>query len=195
MAKRIVVIDGHPDGGGRRYCHALADAYADGAREGGHTVERIVVGQLDFPLLRRNEDFDGGTLPATILKAQDQIRAADHLVLVFPLWLGSMPALLKGFIEQVFSHGFALKANEKGGMPHRQLKGKSARLIVTMGMPALFYRWFYRAHSLKSLERNILGFAGINPVKSVVIGRVDAIGTIGRDNWLKRVHKLGRKAS
>jgi putative NADPH-quinone reductase len=194
MPRRVLVIDGHPDGGGKRYCHALADAYADGAREGGYEVDRLVVGQLDFPLLRRNEDFDGGTPPATILKAQEQIRAADHLVLVFPLWLGSMPALLKGFIEQAFSHGFALKANEKGGMPHRQLKGKSARLIVTMGMPALFYRWFYRAHSLKSLERNILGFAGISPVKSLVIGRVDAIGAAGRDDWLKRVHKLGRKA-
>lgn len=194
MPRRILVIDGHPDGKGRRYCHALADAYEKGAREAGHEVDRINIGELDFPLLRRNEDFDGGTLPAAIANAQERFRHAEHIVLVFPLWLGSMPALLKGFIEQLFSHGFALKASEKGGMPHRQLKGKSARLILTMGMPALFYRWFYRAHSLKSLERNILGFAGISPVRSLVIGRVDAIGTAGRETWLKRVHKLGRQA-
>ena len=41
-----------------------------------------------------------------------------------------------------------------------------------MGMPALVYRWYFRAHSVKSLERNILGMVGIAPVSETLIGTV-----------------------
>jgi putative NADPH-quinone reductase len=82
-------------------------------------------------------------------------------VIVYPLWLGTMPALLKGFLEQAFRPGFAFDTKPKG-LWNRRLKGGSARIVVTMGMPAFFYRVYYRAHSLKSLKRNILEFCGID---------------------------------
>ena len=85
---------------------------------------------------------------------------------------GSMPALLKAFLEQVLRPGFAFGAAERRGMPKKLLAGKSARIVVTMGMPAFFYRLYYRAHSLKSLERNILGFVGIKPVRVTLLGNV-----------------------
>jgi putative NADPH-quinone reductase len=60
----------------------------------------------------------------------------------FPLWLASMPALLKGFFEQALRPGFALGPTEPGRMWKKLLKGRSARIVVTMGMPALVYRWY-----------------------------------------------------
>jgi len=60
--------------------------------------------------------------------------------------------------EQVARPGFAFGTAKGKGLPPKLLKGRSARVIVTMGMPALFYRWYYRAHSVKNLERNILAF-------------------------------------
>jgi putative NADPH-quinone reductase len=55
-ARRILLIEGHPEAGARHLNHVLADAYADGAEAGGHTVRRVVVAELDFPLLRSAQD-------------------------------------------------------------------------------------------------------------------------------------------
>ena len=191
MAKKIAVIQGHPDPGGMRFCHALAETYAEGAEMAGHRVKRIDIAQLEFPLLRTKEDFDHNEPPAAILPAQEIIRWAEHIVLFYPLWLGTMPAYLKAFLEQTFRPGFVGLKAEADKPWTKLLTGRSARVIVTMGMPAMIYRWFYLAHSLKSLERNILGFCGIGPVKETLIGRVDAIDDKQKRRWLATMRRLG----
>ncbi|HSA63815.1 MAG TPA: NAD(P)H-dependent oxidoreductase [Nitrospira sp.] len=193
MAKHIVIIQGHPDGASRHFCHALADEYAKGAQDASHEARRLDVAQLDFPLLRTKEDFEKGEPPAAIKEAQEAIKEADHLVIVYPLWLGSMPALLKAFLEQVLRPGFAFEYQSRG-MPKKLLKGTSARIVVTMGMPASVYRWVYFAHSLRSLKRNILAFCGIAPIRSTLIGNVEGMSDRQRMEWLDEVRGLGMLA-
>lgn len=189
---RILLIEGHPDPIGTHLCHALADAYAEGAQEEGHQVRRVNVAKLDFPLLHSQQDWEFGQLPESLKQAQEDIAWAQHLVLFFPLWLGDMPALLKGFLEQVARPGFAFKPNGSGNiMSKKGLRGRSARVVVTIGMPALLYRWYFRAHSVKSLERNILGFVGISPVKETLIGMVDKLGADGVHKWQDKMRSLG----
>ena len=195
MAKRIVIVQGHPDPGGSRYGHALAQAYLEGAQEAGHEVELLAVAEFDFPVLRTKQDFEGGEPPEIITRCQQAIRQADHLVIIHPLWLGSMPALLKAFIEQVFRPGFAFGKPDKPGRPGpKLLKGKSARVIVTMGMPGFAYRWFYGAHAVKSLERNVLAFTGFKPIHRTLIGMVEARDDTSRKKRLAEVGKLGAQA-
>jgi putative NADPH-quinone reductase len=190
MARRIAIIQGHPDPSASHFCHALADAYEAGARKAGHDVRKITVAALDFPVLRTQEDFLSGAPSPEIGQCQADIAWADHLVLFYPLWLGTMPALLKAFLEQVFRPGFAF---EVGSNPlwAKRLKGKSVRVIITMGMPAFFYRWYFRAHSLKSLERNVLGFCGIGPIRESLVGMVEAKSDVRRKKWLARMAKFG----
>ncbi|WP_395701006.1 NAD(P)H-dependent oxidoreductase [Aquabacterium sp.] len=192
MGKRILVIEGHPDPDGGRFNHALAEAYAEAALAAGHELRRLKLAELDFPLLRSKQDWEQGAVPLALRPAQDHIRWAEHLVFFFPLWLGGMPALLKGFLEQVARPGFALSKPEGKALPEKLLRGRSARLVVTMGMPALVYRWIFRAHSLKALERNILGFVGIAPVHETLIGMVEGEAA-GRARWLRRLAALGRR--
>jgi putative NADPH-quinone reductase len=191
MARRIVVIQGHPDPDESRFCRALADAYVQGAQQAGHQIRRIEVAQLEFPILRTKEDFHGGTAPEAIRQCQEAIGWADHLLIVYPLWLGSMPALLKAFLEQVFRPGFATAGDATRGTWKKLLIGRSARIVVTMGMPALVYRWYFRAHSLKSLERNILGFCGIGPIRENLIGMVEAKSQAKRLAQLRKMRELG----
>jgi putative NADPH-quinone reductase len=194
MPRRIVVIQGHPDRSERHLCHALADAYAEGAQRSGHEVRHVAVAELDFPLLRSATAWQGADVIRDIQEAQNAVAWADHLVIVYPLWLGTMPAILKGFMEQLFRPGFAFSREESSGaMGRKLLTGKSARIIVTMGMPAFFYRWFFRAHSLKSLERNILKFVGIRPVRTTLFGLVEGVSTARRERWLNRVRALGNR--
>jgi putative NADPH-quinone reductase len=192
VAERIVIIDGHPDPDHRRFCHALADAYAQAAVSAGHAVRRIAVGEIEVPLLRTALDWQEGTPPEVMRGCQEAIAWADHLVIIYPLWLGTMPALLKAWFEQVFRAGFAVPRTDSGGWPTGLLKGKSARIIVTMGMPALAYRWFFLAHSLRSLERNILRFSGIGPIRNTLIGGIGSIDAGRRGRWLDKIRAHGR---
>jgi putative NADPH-quinone reductase len=194
MAHRIAIIQGHPDSAGKHLCHALADAYAQGAEEAGHTVARIEVATLDFPWLRTKEAFESEAVPAALLPAQAEIGSADHLVIFYPLWLGTMPAILKAFLEQVFRPGFAYSMGGGRGMWAKRLKGKSARIVVTMGMPPLFYRWYFGAHGLKGLERSILGFCGIAPIRENLFGMVESAREATRRKWLAKMHTLGKTA-
>jgi putative NADPH-quinone reductase len=97
-----------------------------------------------------------------------------------------MPALLKAFLEQVMRPGVALEYR-KHGFPRGLLAGRSARLVVTMGMPALIYRWCLRAHGVRGLERSVLGFAGMAPVRETLLGMVDAASDAKRQGWLDRM--------
>lgn len=191
MGKKIAVIQGHPDPAGKHFCQALASSYVAGALAGDHEIATIAVAGLEFPLLRSQRDFVQGEPPETIVRAQRTIAWSEHLLVIYPLWVGSMPALLKGFFEQLLRPGFAISA-DGGGFPRKLLTGKSARVVVTMGMPAPVYRWYFGAHSLKSLERNVLGICGIGPIKANIVGTVEARSTRGRKKWLSRMHRLGR---
>jgi len=192
---RLLIIQGHPHAQGIHLCHALAQAYTDGALVAGHEVRHVDVAQLDFPVLRSQADWTSGPLPPALESAQDDIAWAQHLVLFFPLWLGDMPALLKAFLEQVARPGFAFHAGPGGAFAGKGLKGRSARVVVTMGMPALVYRFYFRAHSVKSLERNILGFVGIAPVHETLIGGVETLGATGRARWFDKLRALGCKGA
>lgn len=191
MPKHITVIQGHPDAHTKHFGHALADAYTRGAEEAGHEVRHIPVAELDFAVLRTKEDWEKGKPCDCIVKSQEMIRWADHLVIIYPLWMGFMPALFKAFLEQTFRPEFALSNAAPGKMPKRLLTGKSARIVVTMGMPALIYRFYFRAHSLKGLEPNILGFAGIKPIRTSVIGAVEE-SEDDRKKWLCEMAEFGR---
>lgn len=191
---RIAILQGHPDPRPQRFCRALAAAYGAAARESGHEVRTIDVAALEFSLLRRAEDWQGEPAPA-IRAAQDIISWAQHVVIFFPLWMGDMPALLKGFLEQALRPGFALGKASKRGFPKGLLKGRSARIVVTMGMPGFFYRLYYRAHSVKSLRRNVLQLAGFGPIRTSLLGTIESKSEGFHERALATMATLGRKGS
>lgn len=189
---KVVILQGHPDPDGARFLRTLADAYREGAKGAGHEVRVIDIARIEFPLLASKTDYETGTPPPAIAKAQRTIAWGEHLVLCFPLWLGTMPALVKGFLEQTLRPGFAMDKGKPIWRP--LLKGRSARLVVTMGMPEPVYRWYYLAHGLKGLERNVLKFVGISPVRETWIGGVDELGERGRAKWMAKLRELGAAA-
>ncbi|GMU42456.1 MAG: NAD(P)H-dependent oxidoreductase [Xanthomonadales bacterium] len=189
--RRICLIQGHPSRD-NHFCHALAQAYMDGARTAGHDVREIRVAELDFPLLRERADWEGAPPPA-IAAAQRDFDWAEHLVIVYPLWLGALPALLKAFFEQLLRPGFAFQG-KVGEATHLPLRGRSARTIVTMGMPGIVYRLWYRAHTLRAFERNVLRFVGIKPCRHSVVGQVEGLSELARAEWLGHLRSLGARA-
>ncbi len=191
MARRILIILGHPDPRPERFSRALAAAYHQAATEVGHEVKVVDVTRLDFASLRSRLEWEG-PVPDTLREPQAAIAWAEHLVIVFPIWLGTMPALLKAFFEQVLRPGFAIEQTSPGRW-HKLLAGRSARLVVTMGMPSFIYRWHFRAHGIKSFERNVLEFVGIGPIHETLIGMVEDRDVATRERWLAKLAELGRR--
>lgn len=194
MSTPILLLQGHPDPDASHLCHALAEHYRAGAEDAGHRVRQLDLATLEIPLLRSQQSWERESVPESLREAQEAIAACRHLVLFFPLWLGDMPALVKAFLEQVLRPGFAFHYVEGNPLGEKGLKGRSARVVVTMGMPAAIYRHLYRAHSIKSLERNILGFVGFAPVRETLIGGVEQLSEGRRDRWFRTLHRLGREA-
>jgi putative NADPH-quinone reductase len=195
MTRNILILDGHPDPETGRYVHALATAYREGAEQGRHEVLSIRLADLAFPLLRSQTDYDKGEPVEAVRRCQDAMNWATHVVILYPLWLGSMPALLKALLEQMLRPGFAFSVRKLGRWPVKYMSGKSVRIVVTMGMPAAIYRWFFRAHSLRSLQRNILKSVGFGPIRTTLIGSVASITAAQRAQWLEAVRELGRTAA
>ena len=195
MAKRILLVQGHPDPSRQHLCHTLEDAYADAAIVAGHEVRHARVAELDFPLLRTQDEWEHGDLPHALQQAQGDIGWCEHMVLIFPLWLGDMPALLKGFLEQVARPGFAFHVKGENPLNKKALRGRSARVVVTMGMTAMVYRWYFLAHSVRSLERNILGFVGFSPVHETLFGLAGSATHDRVAGWVSKMEGLGRTAA
>lgn len=169
--RHVLVLNGNPDPGPERLTHALARAYQEGAEESGCVVRHINVGDLDFPVLRDAGQFEIEPSEKSIIDAHAAFLMADHIAILYPLWLGGPPALLKAYMEQVARNNFLLGKSARG-FPSGRLKGRSARVIVTMGMPALIYRLWYGAHGVKAFNRSILNLGGIRPVSTTLFGGV-----------------------
>lgn len=190
----ILIIQGHPDPRGGHFADALAQAYARGARAGGHSVTVLTLATLDFPLLRSQAEQEHGAVPPAIGEAQQAIARAGHILLIFPLWLGTMPALAKAFFEQALRPGFAYR-NDMRPVSCGLLKGRSLRIVMTMGMPGLWYRFVYGSHSLKALKIGMFGFVGIRPIRATIIGQVATQDKRAHQRWLDKMERLGRTAA
>lgn len=191
--KRILVINGHPDPAATHLCAALAEAYGRGARAAGFEVSRLDVGALDFPLIRSLEDYKSGTVTEDMARAQEAVKHAQHLVFVFPIWFGSPPALLKGFFEQLLRYGFSWSSPQAA--MSSVLTGKSARLIVTMGMPTPVFRFLLGGHGLAGLEKGLFLVTGVNPVRHTLFGDAQADAPQTKARWLALAEDLGRRGA
>lgn len=191
MSKKILIIDGHPDP--ESYCNALASAYEKGAKSGGHDVQTIRIRDLEFtPNLefgyrKRTE------LEPDLLQAQEQLKWADHLVWVYPVWWGSVPAIMKGFLDRVLLPGFAFKKREGSVWWDKELTGRTGRLISTMDQPNWYYRLINGRPSHIMMKRMTLQFIGIKKVGITPVAPIRLSKESFRTNWLKKIEALGKQ--
>jgi len=186
----VLIILGHPRTDS--LCGALADAYGKGAREAGTAVRRLDLATLDFDPDVHTPSPNQQAFEDDIRKARALILWAEHLVFVYPTWWGTLPALLKGFLDRVLTPDFAFNTCEGGTGYQGLLRGRSAQLITTMDTPPLIHRLVYRQPGRNAMARATLGFCGIRPVRSLVCGSVKDSSLHQRQLWLEQAHRQGR---
>ncbi len=189
--KKILVICGHPDK--ESFNYALADAYVKGAEQSDATVRYLKIADLDFnPNLafgyrKRTE------LEPDLIKAQEDLKWADHLVWIYPVWWGSLPAIMKGFIDRVMLPGFAFKKREGSVWWDKYFNGKTARLISTLDQPPLYYRFINRAPSHHAMKRLTMNFIGVKKVRLTTIGPLRLSTDAFRSKWIAKIENLGKQ--
>lgn len=187
--KHIVIINGHPNPGS--FCHAIAEAYKNGALEHGAVVREIRIADLDFDPVLKYGYRKRQELEPDLMEAWRTIEWADHLVWVHPVWWGGFPALMKGFIDRLFLPGMAFKYRERSVWWDKLLKGKTAHIITTLDQPGWYYRLFFGRPSVNQLRKSVLQFCGIRPVRVSYIGIIKTATELRREKWLQEVHKMG----
>lgn len=191
MSRQILVVLGHPCSDS--LCAGLATAYADAARAAGAQVRLLRLGQLTFDPLLHAGYREVQALEPDLLAAQQDILWAQHLVWVYPIWWGAMPALLKGFIDRVFLPGFAFKYREGSPLWDKLLTGRTAELLVTMDSPPWYYRWVTRMPGHQQMKRAILEYSGIRPVRVHSFGPVRSASTERLAQWVNAARQLGNR--
>ena len=194
--RRILVLLGHPDK--ETFAGYLADRYEEAARESGHEVRRLNVGELAFdPILHKGYKTIQALEP-DLVKVQDDIKWAEHIVIVYPIWWCAMPALLKGMFDRLWLPSFAFRFNRGTflgrlglGTWQRLLSGRSARLIVTMNSLPLITRFVVGDYT-NELRRGILWFVGITPTAVTSIGPSEAMSMKKRLIWGARIRDMGK---
>ena len=185
----VLIIDGHPNPDS--FCAALAQKYADSARQAGAKVETLSLRDLSFDVILHQGYQAKQALEPDLLKAQAMIQASRHLVVVTPVWWGSMPALLKGFLDRTMERGWAFRYGSNG-LPEGLLAGRSARLIVSTDSPLWYLRWIQGDPTVRSLVRSTLKFCGFKPVAITRIGPVHGSDDKKREQWLEKVSQTGQ---
>ena len=186
----ILVILGHS----RRdsLCGALAIRYMEGARNQGRAIQSLWLGELIFDPVLHNGYGGNQPLEPDLIQAQEAIAWSDHVVMVYPTWWGSFPALLKGFIDRTFLPGFAFQYRKNSPFWDRLLHGRSARLIATMDTPPWYFRLVFRQPGNQAMKRTIMQFCGFKPVKVSNFGPVKASDAERRQKWLNKTYALGQ---
>ena len=187
--KNIVIICGNPDT--ESFTGSLLDAYQSAAEETGHTVQRFNLGEMKFdPILHRGYK-EIQPLEPDLVKLQDAIRACDHLVIGYPNWWTTMPALLKGLFDRFWLPGFAFNFNKQTRKVEAHLKGKTARVFILSGSHSPFKTWWKYGDYTNEIQYGILEFAGIKTSVSSY-GPCENAPEKCTNKWLKDVVALGK---
>jgi NAD(P)H dehydrogenase (quinone) len=189
--KNIFIFVGQEDTQGT-FCGALADAYEQGARAGGHDVRRTNIGDIRFDPLLHKGYRTIQELEPDLKKVQDDMRWANHITIIYPTWWSAMPAILKGFFDRTWLPGFAFHFHKSGMGWDALLKGRTGRIITTMDESPMLEGIMF-GDSTSELDRAILKFSGIKPVRATRLGSVKKASDGEKKEWLQWATKIGKQ--
>jgi NAD(P)H dehydrogenase (quinone) len=191
MSKKILVICGHPDS--ETFTGTVADHYQAGAEDAGHTVMRVNLGDLSFDPILHKGYKEIQPLEPDLLDLQSKFKEADHIVIVYPNWWCTMPALLKGLFDRFWIPGFAFNFNKQTKKIDKHLKGRTGRVIILSGSHSPLSTWWNFGDFTNEIQYGILEFAGIRTAVSA-FGPTEKVGDEKRAKWLRQVTELGTNA-
>lgn len=190
---KVVVINTHPNPDS--FTYALRETVVSSLQDRGDDIQVRDLYTLQFNPLLTTEEFaesKSGQVKEDVRTEQEHIQWADCLIFIYPLWWGSMPALLKGYIDRVFSYGFAYSMDGDG--LQKLLTGKKVLLFTTMGNSDEHYREvnMYEA-MIKTIDEAIFGFVGMDVLEHMYFSSVTTVDDETRKRMLTETKLIVNK--
>lgn len=192
MSKKILILLGHPDK--ETFSGLLADQYQTSATEAGHEVARVNLGDLSFDPILHKGYKEIQNLEPDLLALQEKFNWADHIVIVYPNWWCTMPALLKGLFDRFWLPGFAFNFDRQSKKLIKRLSGKTARVIIVAGTTSPFMTWWKYGDYTNEIQYGILEFAGIK-TDVTALGPCEQVDDSVREKWINKIANLGKKGA
>lgn len=185
--KKVLVINANPKSSS--FCKSLADIYAISASS-EHEVKQVNIGQMDFEISLEQGYDSVAVLEPDLERFQELVLWSEHIVIISPVWWGTLPAKFKGLIDRVFLPDFAFKYSEGKAFPEKLLSGRSSELIITLDTPPFMYKYLQGNAIYKQLKVSILDFSGIKNRSSTYFGPILGSSVHKRKHWLEKVSRL-----
>lgn len=186
----VLIIVGHPTP--KSFTGAMAESYAEGMRRSGIDTTLLWLSELQFAPILHAGFNKIQELEPDLVRAQELIERAAHIVWVYPTWWGHWPALMKGFVDRLFLPGWGFQYGESA-FPEKLLKGRSARIISTMDSPSWWYRFMYGRPGHRALKDATLWFCGITPVYDSTFYNCHSASDQKRAAWLEKLKEVAAK--
>ena len=195
---KTLIIYNHPHEGS--FCSAIRDAVISGLDIGGHEYKVINLDKDGFDPVMREKDLkafveggrDSGMWPegvdSLVMNYVQKMQWAERIVMIFPIWWMSTPAMTKGFIDKVIFPGMVYKM-ESGKLVSMLSKLKQVVIITTMNTPAAIYESNFGNSLEGSLIKGTFNQIGIHDVKWISINMVKQSDVATRKKWLEEIEK------
>ena len=192
---KTVIVYNHPYSGS--FCHALLESAIDGAKKAGYEVDVIDLDADKFNPVMNEEELNG-FLRHEMIDPQskdyfERIRDANHLIMIFPIWWGLMPAMMKGFVDKVIFPGYFYEMPEGATTMTPLLPHLKVSIITTMNTPADVYRDYFGDAIYNALVKDTFNNVGITDVEWVSLNMVRFSTEEQRKEWLERAAQVGAK--
>lgn len=187
---KVLLLDAHPDEG--RYCSHLMDQYR-AALPADCEITAVALRDLRYDPNLTHGYRQRTAWEPDVLRLAEALDACDHLAIVFPMWWGAEPAMLKGLIDRLLLPGFTFAYHDKDTFWDRYMAGRSADVIITMDTPPLFLWLAYGNAIIHRWKKQVLGFVGFKPVRIRPLGRIKFGGAEkNAAKWESKVRKLAQ---
>lgn len=190
---KYLIVYSHPNP--KSFNHAIKETVREELEKKGHEVRVRDLYGIGFDPVLKGRDFEAlskGEVLGDVRAEQDHLRWAQTAIFIFPVWWTGLPAMMKGYIDRVFSHGFAY-AIENGGIK-KLLIGKKAMIINTTGSPREMYEASGMYKSLiQTSDDGIFGFCGVEMVGHKFFPGVPFVSDADRKAMLEEVKEIAAR--
>ena len=190
----VGIIIAHPNP--HSFNHALLKSFVDGAKTANHDVHIIDLYKDQFNPIISLDEMRGDISDPIVENYQQQIKNADCLVFIYPIFWFRAPAIFEGWIDRVFSVNFAFKFKTvfgNWGRPVGLLPCKKAIIINTYGSPAIATKYFYLNIPFRRLKRGVLKMCGVKNIIRINFWSVPFVSNEKRKRYLKRLYNIATR--
>lgn len=195
---KTLIIYNHPHEGS--FCSAIREAVHSGLKKGGHPCKVINLDKDQFDPVMRGKDLKAFVMAGRmgeeglegvdpiVLRYMKKLHWAEHIVMIFPVWWMTMPAMMKGFVDKVIFPGVAYKM-EDGKLVSTLSDLRQVTVISTMNTPSDIYKDLFGNSLEGSLIKGTFNQIGIHDVRWISLNMVKQSGDERRWLWLDEIEK------